>query len=270
MLAVYWDDLNFNSGGSAYYYSNNVDSCVISYIDVPHYLADGAFTFQIILLRSGKIIYQYARAEGPDINQETIGIENAAGDDGLQVCYNSAYVDSGLAIKFSAFPRWLSVVPSGSMVESNSADTVAVICDASGLEVNQYEGVLHMSTNDLDYPSVEIPVHFNVFIAPDCDYLPGDINGDGEVSIADITYAVTYFHGYGQVPPDSCWNDSTNTWLYAAGDVTGNCMFMGSDITYLIEYFRGNRPEPGWCPQTPPPSVVQTGTRIKRAPEQNR
>jgi len=85
-----------------------------------------------------------------------------------------------------------------------------------------------------------------------CDYVPGDINGDGSVMGNDATYGVRYFKGLGDPPPDSCWNDSTESWLYSAGDANGSCTFTGSDITFLVAYFKGYNPEILWCPQTPP------------------
>ena len=256
MLAVYWDDMNFESVGSAYYYNNGVDSCVISYVNVPHYQNDGQFTFQIILLRSGKIIYQYKTATGPDVNQSTVGIENSAGNDGLQVCYYSPYIQPPMAIEFSAKPRWLLASPIRNTLEPHTCDTIEVICDAADLEIGSYEGVIHMTTNDNDYPAVDFPVNFEVFQAGQCDYIPGDINGDGSVSAADITYGAEYMKNTGPVPPDSCWNASSNSWLYAAGDVNGNCAFLGSDISYLVKYFREQRPAPSWCPETPPPAHI--------------
>ncbi|RKX18256.1 MAG: hypothetical protein DRP26_05535 [Candidatus Zixiibacteriota bacterium] len=84
-----------------------------------------------------------------------------------------------------------------------------------------------------------------------CDYVPGDINGDDNVMGNDVTYGVRYFKGIGPQPPDSCWNDSTSSWLYSAGDVNGSCTFMGNDITFLVGYFKGCNPEILWCPQTP-------------------
>jgi hypothetical protein len=85
-----------------------------------------------------------------------------------------------------------------------------------------------------------------------CYYVPGDANGDGSVMGNDVTYGVRYFKGLGNPPPDSCWNDSTESWLYSAGDVNGSCTFTGSDITYFVAYFKGINPEILWCPQTPP------------------
>ena len=85
-----------------------------------------------------------------------------------------------------------------------------------------------------------------------CDYVPGDINGDREVLGSDVTYGVRYLKGLGPQPFVSCWNDSTESWLFSAADVNGNCLFQGSDITYLVAYFKGYLQEILWCPWTPP------------------
>jgi hypothetical protein len=73
-----------------------------------------------------------------------------------------------------------------------------------------------------------------------CDYLIGDISGDGQRLGGDVTYGVRFFKGIGSAPKDSCYMDSTNTFLYVAGDCNGNCEFRGSDITRLVAYFKGN------------------------------
>lgn len=75
--------------------------------------------------------------------------------------------------------------------------------------------------------------------SPYCEYLSGDINGDGVRIGGDVTYGVRYFKGVGGPPPDSCYMDSTHTYLYVAGDVNGNCEFRGSDITRLVSFFKG-------------------------------
>jgi hypothetical protein len=89
-------------------------------------------------------------------------------------------------------------------------------------------------------------------IASSCNYMPGDINSDGQRIGGDVTYGVRYFKGVGGVPPDSCHMDSTSTYLYVAGDVNGNCEFRGSDITRLVAFFKGTAPV-GNCHFFPPP-----------------
>jgi hypothetical protein len=65
------------------------------------------------------------------------------------------------------------------------------------------------------------------------------VNGDGTLIAGDATYAVRFFKGLGDAPPDSCFLDSIASYLYVAGDVNGNCEFRGSDITRLVSYFKG-------------------------------
>jgi hypothetical protein len=84
-------------------------------------------------------------------------------------------------------------------------------------------------------------------MASPCPFNARDINGDGLVLGGDVTYGVRYFKGAGERPPDSCYNDSTGAYLYAAGDVNGNCEFRGSDITYLVAYFKSVQPALLWC-----------------------
>jgi|GEM_PF-1143709 len=84
-----------------------------------------------------------------------------------------------------------------------------------------------------DSQIVELTVSYS------CLYVPGDINGDGNVIGGDVTFGVRFFKGLGANPPDSCYLDSTSSYLYVAGDVNGNCEFRGSDITRLVSYFKG-------------------------------
>lgn len=128
-------------------------------------------------------------------------------------------------------------------------------CPATGLTNPDGQG--DQVTNYVDYD----PWSYGI-----CSYVPGDINGDGGVIGSDVTYGVRYFKGIGNPPPDSCWNDSTNSWLYAAGDVNGNCGFTGSDITYLVSFFKGINPPPQWCPQTPPSGPLSAGRRHDKMP----
>jgi predicted glutamine amidotransferase len=87
-------------------------------------------------------------------------------------------------------------------------------------------------------------------------YIPGDVNGDRRLLGSDVSYGLHYIRGYGSPPLDSCFNDSSQTWLYAAADANGDCRFNGSDITYLINYFLGRNSIPKWCNQTPPLGAV--------------
>ena len=107
LLAVFWDDLNPSAAGQVYYYSDpGHGRFIVSYDGVPHYSNSGSLFFQVILNQDGSIVYQYLSMDdgGHGNNGATIGIENATGDDGLQVCYNADYVHAELAVFFAAIP----------------------------------------------------------------------------------------------------------------------------------------------------------------------
>jgi hypothetical protein len=87
---------------------------------------------------------------------------------------------------------------------------------------------------------------------PQCAYMQGDLNSDDQRLGGDVTFGVRFFKGLGSAPPDSCYMDSTGTYLYVAGDVNGNCEFRGSDITRLVAYFKGTS-SISYCHFFPPP-----------------
>jgi hypothetical protein len=89
-----------------------------------------------------------------------------------------------------------------------------------------------------------------------CVYLPGDINSDSSVLGGDVTFAVRFFKGLGNQPPDSCYLDSTGSYLYVAGDINGNCEFRGSDVTRLVAYFKGTA-EMSYCHFFAPPPLIK-------------
>lgn len=106
---------------------------------------------------------------------------------------------------------------------------------------------------------------------PQCEYLIGDISGDGQRLGGDVTYGVRFFKGIGTVPRDSCFMDSTGNWLYVAGDCNGNCEFRGSDITRLVAYFKGNA-QLSCChffPTTLPILLRGTNTEAIESPSKN-
>ena len=117
-------------------------------------------------------------------------------------------------------------------------------------------GVYWMWIGPSVFEGYPCPVEYVAWFNTGCNYIPGDINGDGDVMGNDVTYGVRYFKGLGSQPPDSCWNDSTSSWLYSGSDTNGNCQFTGSDITFLVAYFKGYNPEILWCPQTPPTNPI--------------
>lgn len=141
-----------------------------------------------------------------------------------------------LSIEFSNYAGWLSVT--GNTIHGTApfgaTDTSFRIIASDG-ELND-------------------TLMVSLIIKSGCVYLPGDINSDSSVLGGDVTFAVRFFKGLGNQPPDSCYLDSTGSYLYVAGDINGNCEFRGSDVTRLVAYFKGAA-EMSYCHFFPPPFI---------------
>jgi PKD repeat protein len=128
-LAPLMSDLNFTGAGNpgqVKYWTNSVDSFIISYINVPFWTVSapgwaGPNSFQVILCSSdSSITFQYASLSALPANAAcvdlTVGIENSTGAIGLQV-HSDAMPPSNYVIRFEApavpllsiqdlYPRW--------------------------------------------------------------------------------------------------------------------------------------------------------------------
>lgn len=166
LLAVFWDDLNFEYGGQAYFYTNNLDSAVITWQDVPDSRQEGIFTFQVILIAPDTIIYQYASMGPERLDECTIGIENKFATIGLEVAYNAPYVHDTLAVGFYLgepdLLEWISIDPDSGTIPPMDDVLVPVSFDASDLDDGSYSAILRILTNDLEHLVNHIPVTMNV------------------------------------------------------------------------------------------------------------
>jgi len=275
LIAIWWDDLDPSDLPNIYYYYDSANQrFIVSYVGVPNYWSatdtTGSLTFQAILYPNGNIKTQYLSMNpGLDsLSESTIGIENAAGTTGLQVVYNQAYMTDSTAILFTAPIFWLTTdLTSGMLDPAAPPMPFNIFMNSADLAEGTYLGRIIVTSNDLSNPSVTINVSFTVTGGGggDCEYVIGDISGDGQRLGGDVTYGVRYFKGVGPVPRDSCYMDSTGTYLYVSGDVNGNCEFRGSDITKLVAYFKGtsNLNFCHWFPTTLPLIILDTPNPIQ-------
>lgn len=164
--------------------------------------------------------------------------------------------DSDLDFLLSSTASWISLDNTEHSLSPEQTDTLTVTISANSLEPGAYTDTIMISSNDQDNETEVIPVNLTVISAYSCEYVPGDVNGDEQVAGGDVTYAINYFRGIGNCPPDSCYNDQNEVWLYVAGDTNGDCMFIGGDVTYLINYFRGIVTSLNYCEDLPPDDDV--------------
>jgi hypothetical protein len=163
LIAPFWDDLNPSTGGTIYYYADAANQrFIVEWDGVNHYYDSNPETFQIILNYDGTILYQY---ETVTTNSGcTVGIENHAGSDGLQIAFNADYLHSNMAILFTdnlADP-WLEVTPTSGTVPGGNSDLLDVIFNATDLEVGVYTGSITVTSNDPSDDTIVIPVTLEV------------------------------------------------------------------------------------------------------------
>ncbi len=72
--------------------------------------------------------------------------------------------------------------------------------------------------------------------------MPGDVDNDGQINVADLDYLVEYVENGGPAPP-----------VQANGDVDGDCCIYEDDIYYLADYFFHGGPPPVECTCIEPP-----------------
>ena len=106
LIAPFWDDLIFSDSSKIYFYSNDFDSAIISFINLDHWSYGGPYTFQTILNKNAEITFQYHRL-GDRLNSNTVGIQNWNGVKGLQVAYDQDYLEDCLWVRIR--PSWILV-----------------------------------------------------------------------------------------------------------------------------------------------------------------
>ena len=160
MVALFWDDLNPGGGGSVRYQNMGDGRFIVQYTAVPRFSGGtGALTAQIILSESGAVTYQYQTVPST-VNSATVGIENADGTDGLQIVYDGAYLEDGLAIRIASL--FVEADLSAGLVPAGTSQDVVLTFDATGLTPGTYTATMTITTNSTNQPSVVIPVQLNV------------------------------------------------------------------------------------------------------------
>jgi hypothetical protein len=162
MLAAFYDDMNFENGGTGYFYTNSSDTAIITWDHVPDWRQEGIFTFQIILVAPGKVVYQYLELGPGRMDENDIGIEDENGSVGLQIANNQTYAHDSLAVKISA--SWIGLDPISGSIPVGGEATVNVTLNASNLTLGDYHGMVTVSAWDVihNLPEVDIPVQLHV------------------------------------------------------------------------------------------------------------
>jgi len=164
LLAIFWDDLLLQeASGGGIYYRNDGAKLIIQFNNLRPFnvFSPRLHTFEVLLYPSGEIKYQYLTV-GSLLSGGTVGIQNAARDDGLTVSFNSTYLHDNLAVRVTRPPRWLEVSPQAGTIPTGGCADLAVRLDATTLTPADYGSSIAVMSNDPVNPRMSSSVLFHV------------------------------------------------------------------------------------------------------------
>lgn len=174
LVAPLYRDLNPASSGDIYYQAD-ANKAVIQFESVRRYGGSEHYTFQIVLNKDGSILCYYKQLQGP-VNEITVGVQNAAGDDGFSIEYGSAFLKDEFALLISNGQlRWLSVDPTEGNLASETGETIALNVNANGLLSGDYVGQIEFYDVEETAQSAWLDVTIRVRVPVTQD----DTDGDG-------------------------------------------------------------------------------------------
>ena len=147
------------------------------------------YNFQIVIYKSGEIKFNYDNMVGIT-NSATIGIQNDSGNSGLQIAYNTQYVEKELTSYIKKNPIWAGINQinnfdvSGELLAGSSVN-VNIIIENDDLADGDYNANLNISSNastQLSYP---------ISLISSSNSIEGDINGDSVVNVIDVVQLVS-------------------------------------------------------------------------------
>lgn len=170
IIAPWWDDLDLTDGeggGEIYFWTNDTDSVVVTWLDAIGWgPRGGPYTFQIILTANEKIKFQYLDMHLPNDprhDEATIGIQNDNRDIGLTVLHNSfGFINNNYAIEIKVPSIWLDVSDWAGTIQPDSTTDVTVRVSGEYVPLGEYQGSILLSTNDPLQTENEIPVFLAV------------------------------------------------------------------------------------------------------------
>lgn len=189
-LAVLWDDLDMRQTGKVYtWHDESNNRFIVQWNAVPKTNnAGSSFTFQAILSATGSVTYQYLSMTG-NTSANTIGIENQDGTDGLQVAFNTSYVQNNLAVRFSSAPDWLSLDHVSGSVDAGADMVVTATFYPAGLTAGVYAEELILNTNQLGGGIPGFPVSFQIGAGE------GSLtSADSEIEFGDVFVGGSHNH----------------------------------------------------------------------------
>jgi len=97
-------DLDPRNGGALYFWTNEEDEAIVSFVDYPNYgNNDLTTTCQVIFSGDGSVLYQYAEFNGHDGQNANVGYESPDGQMGASISFREGggYLEDGRVIRIA-------------------------------------------------------------------------------------------------------------------------------------------------------------------------
>lgn len=160
LLALFWDDLKVTDSSEISYYSGQ-DTFVVNFKKLAHWFFGGSYTFQGILTKDGKIVFNYQVMNGI-IDSATIGIQNENGSFALPVVFNQEYVHDSLTLEI--IPSWIKVEPRAEIILPSDSLTLSLSFDSRFLLEGLFLSELIIEAKDKNHnlDPLIIPINLKV------------------------------------------------------------------------------------------------------------
>jgi hypothetical protein len=166
--------------------------------DVRFKSSSSVVTCQLILKTSGEILMQYQTVAIS--NACTVGVQNAAANQGLQLAFNQNFVRTNFAVRLTPV-SWLDLSSHAGIVPRSDADAIDVTLNPAGLAYGTYRANALVNTGDPTQPIFVLPIQLD--ITPIATWrqthfgIPGntgvaadtaDPDGDGLINILEYAF----------------------------------------------------------------------------------
>lgn len=191
IIAPWWDDLNNDTGpqGTFYYWSNDVNQCILTWKNFPKHGTESYYSFQVILDSYGNIKIQYEDM-GEIVASSTVGMQNSDRNVGLTVRHNETTpMEGGTAISIQPPTIWFSATGWSGLVGPGESLPFIVDVEPRNSMPGSYETALLVTTTAPNAPETTLNVSLDVVLG---ETPFGDVNGDYLVNIHDVTVLFDY------------------------------------------------------------------------------
>lgn len=163
--AIYWcwKDMLADSN-SKVHYQTTAEGLVIQFTNYTELRGGGTITAQVILRRGGEdIVIKYHTISSGFAQEQTIGIEDDDGSDGLLFSYYQPSMFNGKVVRFYKPNRMLALSPYTGTIAAGSYSDVEVFYRTAGLTLGTYNSTLKIS-HDASSPASPVSVPISVTI----------------------------------------------------------------------------------------------------------